>query len=521
MRAQENNGYGAITGHSYQVKTMAVTAGSASGYTAAEIEQLFSMLDPAAVTEAGKAHADAASTLHAIAESLITHVTRLQANWSGAAAQSALPSFQQLHASAMTLADAATQTGDVLTWLGGILPTYKNYTAPSNGIVGDIESLFGRNPQNEAAQAKMEELNDRLVQANGGLPSNVTVNLPALSGSAGHSPATTGGIGPGGGAGAAASGVGLAGGAGSGVGVRGGSGGSVSGVTPRGSGATGGVGGTGGLGTGPASPGAPTHLAGLPPGGGPGTGTGTSPGGGIGSGGGVPGGGSPGGAVGPGGPDPVGLVPMPGGGGPGGGQPGDGEPGDLGGIGDGSDPVGVGADPVPVGVGTAPAGDPAGVGDPVGVGPNPVGVGSVGTDPFGGDGTGAGRIGGNAGGDGLIGEDLTGAAPGDSAVIGSDGMIGTGPGGVGAGGLDAGFADSGLGAGDTGATGFVGADGAAAGTDGAMADAGSGSGAGGFPMAGSGSGGRPERERRRQAWMAEDADLWAGEAGQVPPTIGG
>jgi hypothetical protein len=28
-------------------------------------------------------------------------------------------------------------------------------------------------------------------------------------------------------------------------------------------------------------------------------------------------------------------------------------------------------------------------------------------------------------------------------------------------------------------------------------------------------------ERRRQAWMAEDADVWAAEAGLVPAVIGG
>ncbi len=62
-------------------------------------------------------------------------------------------------------------------------------------------------------------------------------------------------------------------------------------------------------------------------------------------------------------------------------------------------------------------------------------------------------IGDNGAGDSLIGEDMAGTVPGDTAVIGPDGMIGAGPGSVEAGGVDAGFAESGFGAGNTGATG--------------------------------------------------------------------
>jgi hypothetical protein len=98
-------------------------------------------------------------------------------------------------------------------------------------------------------------------------------------------------------------------------------------------------------------------------------------------------------------------------------------------------------------------------------------------------------------------------------------MIGAGPGGAQAEGLDAGFAENGLGTGNSGATGFVGADSEAAGTDGAMAGEAAGPGGAGFPMAG-GSGGRQrDAERRRQSWLPEDAGLWEGEPPQVPPLI--
>ena len=72
--------------------------------------------------------------------------------------------------------------------------------------------------------------------------------------------------------------------------------------------------------------------------------------------------------------------------------------------------------------------------------------------------------------------------------MGSDGMIGTGPG----------MAEGESEAGNTGATGFVGA-------DDAVTQPG-----GGVPATGGTSGGRRENERYRQSWMPEDIDLWEG-----------
>jgi uncharacterized protein YukE len=482
-------GWGSITGNTYQIKTMAVAPGSTSGFTASEIEALFSYLDPGAVADAGKAHTAAAQTLTAIADSLVTHAQVLSGAWSGTAAQASINSFQQLHQTATNLAQASAKTGAVLSWLGTtILPYYKSWKAPSNGIVGSIESFFGTNPQDAAAQAVMQRLNDRLTQGNAGLPPSVTQNLPHV-GAAGHSSATTGGIPPGGGAGAAAGGVGLAGGARGGISLARGGGG-VRGIAPGGAGPGAGVPGGGGGGLGGVTPGpspsAPTHLAGLPPGGGPGPGvspgSGGVPGGGVPGGGGIPGGGAPpGGTVGPGGPNPVG-VPVPGGGVPGGGG-GAGVPGGPGGLGtvpgEGTGPGGVGT----IGGGT--------------------GVGAAGGEP------GVGGVGGSgAGGQGLIGENVVGATQGESAVIGSDGMIGVGPEGLGA----AGVGESGFGIGNTGATGFVGADDAA--VNGAA-----GAGESGFPMGGGPGGGRQEGERHRQAWMAEDLDVWEGKPEEVAPPL--
>jgi hypothetical protein len=44
----------------------------------------------------------------------------------------------------------------------------------------------------------------------------------------------------------------------------------------------------------------------------------------------------------------------------------------------------------------------------------------------------------------------------------------------------------------------------------------------GFPMGGSGSGQGSEKERKRDAWMNEDDDIWGlNEVSAVPPVIGG
>lgn len=112
----------------------------------------------------------------------------------------------------------------------------------------------------------------------------------------------------------------------------------------------------------------------------------------------------------------------------------------------------------------------------------------------------------------MIGEDIVGDSAGDSAVVGPDGMIGAGPGVPGEG-MEGGFADGGVGVGNSGATGFVGADDAVAAP---AADSGS-----GMPMSGAPASGDRDKERRREAWMSEDVDLWEGNADHVPSHIGG
>lgn len=404
-------GCGAITGNTYQIKTMAVTPASASGMKASEIEALFSYLDPSAVAEAGKAHTAAAKTLQSIADSLVRHAQALADGWSGTSAQASITAFQQLHQTAVQLAQASAQIGQVLTWLGeAILPYYKNWKAPSNGVIAAVESLLGSNPQDHAAQQVMQRLNDRLSQANAGLPASISIDPPKI-GQAGYAPTATGAGGSSRGAGAVAAGVGLTGGARVAISPVS-SGGGVNGIYPGGVGMSGHSPG-GGLGVVPTGPGghtvSPIHLAGSA------LSNGTPPGasGLQGAPGGVSGGPAPSGVA--NGPGSFSPVPMP------------------------------GPDTVPATGGTPELGD-----EP----PSAVGI--------------------------LPGE------PVESAVMGSDGMIGTGPG----------MAEREFGSGNAGATGFVG-------TDNVATQPGS-----GLPMTGGSGGGRRENERYRQAWMAEDADTW-------------
>lgn len=489
MRESDGGGWASVTGRTYHIRTMAVAGGGGGGYTAQEVKELFSYLDPGAVAQAGTAHTQASKSLADVADQLVTHAQVLTAAWSGTAAQGAVSNLQQLHETAVNLAQASAQTGSVLTWMGSeILPYYKSWEPASNGIVGDVESLFGSNPQNAEAQQVMARLNDRLSQGNSNLPASVSVTLPKGNSLQASPPAQGPAAGRGAGGAATAAGVALGGGTG-GVGVSGGGGTAGGGTTGGGTGGT--VGGKPVLG----DPGGPTHLAGGPPGAGsgPGTGSGVNPGGGPGSGGPGPGGGlgNPGGGT-----DPVVLPPGSGPSGPGEGDP---NPGLGDGGGPGTDPAGFGQPPGESGGDPMPGGtDPVGFGQPPGPGGEPGGFGGMpGGGNVGSGGIGADGVGGSGPGrPALAGEDVVGATPGDSVVVGSDGMLGAGPGNP----AEEGFMGSEFGTGNTGATGFVGADDAAVG------------GPGGMPMGGGGSGQRDERERRREAWMAEETETWEGPA---------
>jgi hypothetical protein len=238
MTRVDGGGFGTIPGNSWPVKQSPVAAGSVSGLSVAAIQEMFSFLpDGSLVSESGAAHARAGVVLAGIADQLVKHVQVLSENWGGAAAQTAVTNFQQLHETASSLAQASTQTGAVLSWLGPVISSYKNYTA----------SIANTSAGKQAAQAALSEFNQNLVDANGNLPTTITKNLP--NDTLGKQVATI--TGPGGGvaAGTAAAGASPGGGpsgvgggtsgTGGATGATGGSTGGTTGVAPGGTGPTG------------------------------------------------------------------------------------------------------------------------------------------------------------------------------------------------------------------------------------------------------------------------------------------
>ena len=474
-----------VSGDSFTVKILPVTAGSVSGYTAQEIMQLFQGLEPDAVAQAGQAHTAAASKLTDLANAVTTHVSRLQETWGGVAAQSAVEAFGKLQVSATELANAAQQTGTVLTTLGtDVLPQYQSWTtvvpASGDGLTA-AQSQQMQTDANQAAQQKLAELNEALVSANAALPNTVKVTLPTLGKTAGT-----------------ASIPGSSGSSGSG---------SV-GPLPTSSTSTGGGGGSSGtsptprVGTPPTTttkP-APIQLSSGPP---PGT---------------TPGGGTPG-TTGTGTPGSTGSAPGTSGNLPGPSPvlPAGTTPTSTSG-GNGPNPAGTPGDDdtVPSTDEPTPAGDFPGV--PNGIVPGTSPVGSL---PPGDDNVSPSGFTNPSTGDGVVpGEDPFGVMPGDTAVIGPDGMIGV-PGSP-MGGFGAFSDDSAAGgfdpAGSFGGGGIADGNLAAGGAGGA--DAADGAGGGGFPMGGMGGGNNNEKERYRESWMNEDEELWNGGVPMVPSLIG-
>src|ERR1700733_1872165 len=169
MTRVDGGGFGTIPGNSWPVKQSPVAAGSVGGLSVADIQQMFSFLpDGGLVSESGAAHTRAGAVLAGIADQLVKHVQVLSENWGGAAAQTAVTNFQQLHETASSLAEASTQTGAVLSWLGPVITSYKSYTA----------SIANTSAGKTAAEAALSEFNQNLVDANGNLPTTITKNLP-------------------------------------------------------------------------------------------------------------------------------------------------------------------------------------------------------------------------------------------------------------------------------------------------------------------------------------------------------
>jgi hypothetical protein len=514
-----------VSGESFQVKQLPVAAIPTSGLTAAQIQEYFSSLQPEWVAQAGTAHTATAAVLRGVADRAATHAQKIVANWDGVSAQAALSAMQQLHSTATQLAQAANQTGHVLTTLAGVLPEYVSWQPPALTMTAAQSTVAAHNPsalpgiiaglqqqQNQAAQQKLTELNGHLVAANAALPASVNVNMPKPKPGAGGGSPT----------GVAAGGSAVAGGGFSLTGSRSGGGGPAGGGAPA---------------PAPRTP-APITVSQAPIPVSPGPNPGPLP-------------------VTPPTTGPTQVFPLPTAPGP---QvqnfnepdptaPAPGEPDPIlpgpttsGGPGPNTAPETVPQGQDPALIPGATDGAPA-VGD---VPPGsffPGSAGSGGGFPLTGDSFTSGGFStpglGNGVGEGLMpGDGPFGVMPGDTAVMGPDGMIGLpgadpAIGGFGGGGfandgfVGGGFDGSGEVVGGGSADGVLpggGAEGAFPDGEIASADVSAADGVGGLgyglPM-GSGAGsGNDEQDRYRESWLNEDAELWNGGVRLAPSLIG-
>jgi uncharacterized protein YukE len=466
---------------------------------ATRIMGILNGLNPDEVAQAGQAHLELAETLSRIADRLATNAQTLAQNWQGDAAQAAMNRFQAMHDQTAQLAQQATQTGNVLTWLGtDVLPKFQQLPDPrvtsttahdeqtgakigekvagtggavigdgAGAVVGGFEHMLGlgNNGQaqaNATAQKYLTALNTHLVTAynnmpqtagianarSGGSPAPVSVPPAGASGAGGvtHAPPVSPVPGPDGTGTSGGTGTGTHTGTGhtsSGSGSAGTGGSTVSRVSPVSS-SPGGTSGNGGS-TG--------NLQGLTP----------APGGATppGTGGGVPGATGPGPGAGPGSGMPIPGGPVPRGGGSGNSD--NAELVDENGLGNGGGPDdgGRAADGSPVPEDAAMLNGPDGDGLP--------GI------------------------DGANGPGMLGAADPATATA-TDGAVSGAP----------------LGA----------ESGDAAGSSALGADNTTGADMTGVPMGGAGAA-RQEKERRRQAWMNEDESIWGMPTDHVPPVIEG
>jgi uncharacterized protein YukE len=468
--------------------------GSTAGYTWEQVKALIEATDPGAISSAGAAYGQIASTLTDISSQLSGHGQTLAANWGGSTAVTAVSQVQQLYQTASDLQANTWSAQQALAWYGPVLSAFRgSLPQPSSAHPADVQAA------NQAAQQRMSALNSHIETAFYQMPGAVNKNLPpplAGSGAAGGSGGTasgggrgTGGGVPGTGSGRHAAGAGGATGAGAPVaaplggpphlagGSRPGSGTTLAGLTPT---APGGAG-PGGTGPGGPGPGSPGLGGGLP----------------------APGGPAPGGP---------GILPP---------VPRTGVGGDPGGPGPGTNPPGE-TPPGENGAGGEPAPGEGGTGLPRNVfrtfssleeqsGPAAAGEAGLGEA-------------------GLTGEPVPGAmTPGGAAA--PDGLAAQGDAGLAGGRMPGSFPMAG--AGGAGGPGeadrsnqyWTSEDEATWGPDsgpglasGPEAAAGDGM---GWMTPGGGAGRGQDRERSRMAWQGEDDDFWAAGGPAVPPVIGG
>jgi hypothetical protein len=114
------------------VKTYSVAESDVTGMTAAEIMAILHGLPSGEVAAAGATATRLGSTLEQVATRVTQHAHTLAQSWTGSAAQGAMVQFQALHDQTAKLAQQTMQTGAVLSWLGNeVLPRFKALPDPT------------------------------------------------------------------------------------------------------------------------------------------------------------------------------------------------------------------------------------------------------------------------------------------------------------------------------------------------------------------------------------------------------
>ena len=187
MRPSDDGGPDLLSngGNTWHFKLDGIYPGSTSGMTLQEVKALVEPIQPDRVAAAGASYQRASQKLTELASNLISHGQKLAGAWGGETAPKAISQMQQLHDTAIDLANTSQGTASVLHWYGStIQPWYKSQIQNMNDTVGDKVAGFlsGTDPANTAAANQLAKLNARTVEAYNSIPPAANKNLPPLTG---------------------------------------------------------------------------------------------------------------------------------------------------------------------------------------------------------------------------------------------------------------------------------------------------------------------------------------------------
>ncbi|MEO3787016.1 hypothetical protein ABGB12_27140 [Actinocorallia sp. B10E7] len=163
-------------------RPQAVQAGSPAPTPASvdmeQVKSIISAVDIANVTQTGELYLKMAARFDEHAANLVAHAEAIAGIWRGKPADSALDAMAKLHNAATTISANTTEAGNTYQWLGTtILPFYKDSAQ-------DMTDGFVRtDSDDERARELLDRMNDRVTEANNGLPSQLVVTLPVVDSS--------------------------------------------------------------------------------------------------------------------------------------------------------------------------------------------------------------------------------------------------------------------------------------------------------------------------------------------------